>query len=276
MITENEKKELHKILLEIMEYIHEVCCENNIQYFLAGGTLLGAIRHNGFIPWDYDVDIHMTRENYIKFENVLINKNDSRFKYCSYKNEKDYYKPHATVVKKHTLYYNFRDAINRELKCNYGIFVDIIPLDYAVDFNDAKAIKRKVHFFRRIVSLKKGFSSSQNECKLKKIIRFIIRLSLSPLPLSFINMLLDKVMQSSNGKKCSLLLDSTSRYKVDKACWDKKLYETTQLHVFEGHHFLIPEGYHEILSIIYGDYNVFPSKEVIDRESYFIYKISTK
>lgn len=276
MITENEKKELHNVLLEIMDYIHEVCCENNIQYYLAAGTLLGAIRHNGFIPWDYDVDFYMTRENYIKLEKVLINKNDSPFQFNNYKNEKDYFRPHACVVKKNTQYLTYRDSFNRKLKCNYGIFVDIIPLDYAVDFEDAKAIKRKVLFFRRIVSLKKGFSSSQNERKLKKITRFIIRLSLSPLPLSFINMLLDKVMQSSNGKKCSLLLDSTSRYKVDKACWDKKLYETTQLHVFEGHHFLIPEGYHEILSITYGDYNVFPSKEVIDRESYFIYKISTK
>lgn len=66
-IKEEKQRE---IMLEILDYIHEVCIKNNIEYSLSGGTLLGAIRHKGFIPWDDDIDIMLTRENYERL--VLI------------------------------------------------------------------------------------------------------------------------------------------------------------------------------------------------------------
>ena len=71
----NEKKisleEIHKIELDIMDYIHKICEENQIRYYLVGGTLIGAIRHKGFIPWDDDMDIDMPRKDYERFKQVL-------------------------------------------------------------------------------------------------------------------------------------------------------------------------------------------------------------
>ena len=66
VLSEKELQELHDVLLDAMVQFDVVCKENGIQYFLGGGTLLGAIRHGGFIPWDDDVDLMMTRADYDK------------------------------------------------------------------------------------------------------------------------------------------------------------------------------------------------------------------
>ena len=66
-VSEDESK---KIQFEILKYIHDICEENNLQYFLAYGSLLGAVRHSGFIPWDDDLDIIMTHSNYNRFLKV--------------------------------------------------------------------------------------------------------------------------------------------------------------------------------------------------------------
>ena len=81
-----ERKELQLLELEIAKEIKRICDENNIDYFIIGGTLLGAVRHRGFIPWDDDIDIGMTVENYERFINVAPSKLDCRlFLQLSYK-----------------------------------------------------------------------------------------------------------------------------------------------------------------------------------------------
>ena len=70
-MTENELNTAKLLQIKILKYLHEICSKYNIKYFLAYGSLLGAIRHNGFIPWDDDIDVGMTRENYDRF--VTIN-----------------------------------------------------------------------------------------------------------------------------------------------------------------------------------------------------------
>ena len=71
-ITQTEQKE---ILLDMLKYIDEICRKNNIKYFLYGGTLIGAIRHKGFIPWDDDVDICVPYNEYRKLITILKQNN---------------------------------------------------------------------------------------------------------------------------------------------------------------------------------------------------------
>jgi lipopolysaccharide cholinephosphotransferase len=66
MLTELERQQLRSVLIELLDYVVEVCNRNELDYILVGGTLLGAIRHNGFIPWDDDIDVSLPRKHYEK------------------------------------------------------------------------------------------------------------------------------------------------------------------------------------------------------------------
>lgn len=70
---------IHARMLEILDYVHSICVENDLHYFLDGGTLIGAVRHNGFIPWDDDIDISMIKQDYLKLLKILKEKNGERF-----------------------------------------------------------------------------------------------------------------------------------------------------------------------------------------------------
>ena len=77
--SEEQWKQLHKVLLEILEYVDIICKQNNLQYLLIGGTALGARRHGGFIPWDDDVDIGVPRGDYERLLMILKTKKDEVF-----------------------------------------------------------------------------------------------------------------------------------------------------------------------------------------------------
>ena len=132
-------KELQKIELEILQAFHDFCEKNNLKYYLAGGTLIGAIRHKGFIPWDDDIDICMPRPDY-----------DRLLKICSssmigkhYKIDSNYYDDSipTTMVR----IYDTRTEItfdNFRIPYTIGCWVDIFPLD-GLDDDEGK---RKIHF----------------------------------------------------------------------------------------------------------------------------------
>lgn len=90
--------ELRMSLLTIMDEIHRVCEENNITYYIIGGTALGAVRHKGFIPWDTDIDIAMRREDYDKFLACANKKLKSNFYCACYLNEDKWTHPDRKSV----------------------------------------------------------------------------------------------------------------------------------------------------------------------------------
>ena len=97
MFGENETSQLiQKDILEILKWFDKVCKENGLKYYLAGGTLLGAVRHKGFIPWDDDIDLFMDRDQYDKL--LHLNLNDSRYKIYSLENKDDYYYPFIKII----------------------------------------------------------------------------------------------------------------------------------------------------------------------------------
>lgn len=132
-------EELKRTEVEILIAIREFCEKRGIKYFLCGGTLLGAVRHKGFIPWDDDIDIGMLREDY----DILVNEfpSDGRYKVITYKNNNEYRHPFAKVIDTKTVH---KETLVRSTE-GMGVFVDIFPFEGLGDsMEEAKAIVKKV------------------------------------------------------------------------------------------------------------------------------------
>src|SRR5690554_4415622 len=119
-------KKLHNVQIEILNQIVKICNQNKLTYFLIGGTLLGAIRHKGFIPWDDDLDIAMPRKDYEKFLELCQGYlGDEYYLHCS-KTDPKYWLPFAKVRKNNTI---FEEKSIQTINSHKGIYVDIFPLD---------------------------------------------------------------------------------------------------------------------------------------------------
>ena len=123
---------LHNEMLLIYEEIARICEKHNLKYFVVGGTLLGAIVHKGYIPWDDDLDIAMPREDYDLFINQYSKELRPVFFLHHTTTDPDYWLPFAKVRKNNTV---FLEEKRKNVKAHAGIYVDIFPFDYANKMN---------------------------------------------------------------------------------------------------------------------------------------------
>lgn len=118
-------KEQKQCLLDIVKYIDQICIDNDIRYSMMFGTLLGAVRHHGFIPWDDDIDLALPREDYDKLKNVMQRNQSDRFVFVDNINDQKYALPWAKIIDNRT--YLTENGVR--LSDDYGLFVDIFPYD---------------------------------------------------------------------------------------------------------------------------------------------------
>ena len=126
-------RDVHKRLLPLIKEIDRVCTINNIEYILDGGSALGAIRHSGFIPWDDDFDIVMTRPQYDLFIKALDKDLDSKYHYQCYKTHKEYniLLPEMKIRIKDTYLKEKNVLLDHNCKDGDGLFIDVFVLDYS-------------------------------------------------------------------------------------------------------------------------------------------------
>lgn len=149
-------KILHEHLLLIMDEIDRVCVKNGIKYFLGCGTLIGAIRHQGFIPWDDDMDILMPYQDFEKFIEVAPKELSESLYLRWITTEKNYVQDFAKVAMKGTL---FQEYYTTEMDRS-GIFVDIFPIYPSSGYKKAFEIKKRLTKFLHGCMFEKGLSNS--------------------------------------------------------------------------------------------------------------------
>lgn len=154
VLTDNELKQMHKIQLNMLIEFDKVCRNNNIKYILDAGTLLGAIRHKGFIPWDDDIDVRMLRDDYEKFCVVANKELPDKMFFQNYKNDKGYPWLYSKIRMKGTKAVRIgQDKLNME----DGIYMDIFPCDGVPDDNKEKIRhNRLAKIYRKILYARIG------------------------------------------------------------------------------------------------------------------------
>lgn len=155
-------EEIKKIQMDILSYTDNFCRDNNIQYSISGGTLIGAVRHGGYIPWDDDIDIMMTRENFQKFESLFPKIADKQYRLFSNNIDKYFCQPYLNVADMSTSY----DMPGYPK--SMGVNIDIFPFDYiSEDEKERQLLFAKVQSLRNRFNIKglrwrKGRALSKN------------------------------------------------------------------------------------------------------------------
>lgn len=243
--------EIKEIQLDILKKVHLFCEENNLKYSLAYGTLLGAIRHKGFIPWDDDIDIMMLREDY----DLFIDNFNETFEYLKvHSPEKDleYPYPFAKVSDERTLLIE-----NISYKYKMGVNIDVFPMD-DIDIKDKFTLKVQIVLGTlRDIKLVK-FKLNRNP--FKNIILLICKLLLFPIPCRKIINEMVKNSKKYYNKKLDYCCNISLGQKTTKPV-PKKWFEELINHEFEGYSFLITKYYEQLLELLYGDYMKLPPKE---------------
>lgn len=165
-MKELSSKEIKKIELDILKDFDIFCKENNLKYYLSGGTLLGAIRHKGFIPWDDDIDVCMPRKDYDRLIDIFPEKYEEKYILRSIK-KKNFLYPFIKIV-------NIKTKIDCEYTENEfenNLWIDIFPVDgLPNDEKELKNIYDKVKFYRKLLLL--NFAKiNKGKTLLKKIFK---------------------------------------------------------------------------------------------------------
>jgi len=255
--TSEMLRQLQLIQLEILVELDRICAKHNITYSIDGGTLLGAVRHKGFIPWDDDIDVIMLRDEYEKFFEVCKTELDrNSFFLQEHRTDPFYRVGYTRIRRKNTVYVR---AGQEHMKHKTGVLIDIFILDNTPNSYLLKNIHRALCFcFRKTLWSASGKIVSKN---------FMVRglyAVLSLLPANFAFGGFDTLAKISNKKQTYLVKHYAMTYPTPKVNGfgtpANLMNDFTRLE-FEGSMFMAVADYEQYLKLLYGDYMTLPPPE---------------
>ena len=240
---------LRKIQLDILQKVADFCDEHGITYFLAYGTLIGAIRHKGYIPWDDDIDIAMPRPDYDRFIKSF-NESNSTVQVVALENDKRYGLAFAKVHDTRTVLYETQ--YNKDV---FGVYIDIFP----IDGTKSKAQIRRLRAVNLMLHTKKANFTQRTLSK--KFSNFLGKILLLPFSVHFMVKVIDWMARQYPFGSTPLAGGICDTVVGERAMIDTSVFEDTLMHEFEGRMYKIPIGYDKWLRRIYGDYMQLPPEE---------------
>ena len=252
-------QEIRNVELGILSFFDHFCSENGLQYYLFYGSLLGAVRHHGFIPWDDDIDVIMPRDDYNKLCSLLSSENTiDKYKLLDNQIDPGFYLPFGKLI-------DVRTRLKEEYNINYdiGVGIDIFAFDnVGTDYKKAVRLYNKVQFIRNLADIKITRINRKRKFW-KNITLLILQLFLMPVPVKrVLGIVLDiahnETHQLTDGTLVANIVGGVyGKGEIHEKAW----YESEQRVQFETITAMIPNNYDEILKKLYGNYMELPPIE---------------
>lgn len=253
-LSNDELRKVQLLELKVLKEIKRICEKHNIKYFLTGGTLIGAIRHKGFIPWDDDIDIAMERSEYDKFMEIAPTELSDEYTLVNMKTNESLGIFLGRLVLNGT---NYRTVQQPKTLENTGFWVDILPYDYIYDNKFLAALYYwKLNFFVVLYSMKNGYHNGTT--KLKRFIAEAMKICFFFIPKKYLRKRILNYPYRLNKKKSNTQCFLTGRYGVFRELRSGYLFGDYTQMPFEDDQFMVLTKSHEFLTELFGDYMTLP------------------
>lgn len=268
MALEQEKMDLvHRGIIETVQVFTKICDENNLKYLMTGGTLIGAVRHQGFIPWDDDMDIFMPREDYEKLLKIPQERLNENIKIKHYTN-KDGNNQYLTIKFENSDYKITKKSFEKIVKEN--LFIDIFPLDgfpnnFFLSVCHKISLKWRMQMIRlaRLQFYDKDQEISKKMNPLKKVLYGLDKFTRVFSSMNYVKQISKfeaelKKYKYFESEKCFFAMGP---YGMFREIYPKKLFEETKMYKFENIELRGVIDYDRHLRQVYGDYMKLPPEE---------------
>lgn len=252
MVRINSLDEIKAIEYNMLLYVKELCENNGLRYYLHSGTLLGAIRHSGFIPWDDDVDICMPRCDILKLGKLI--ELESCYQLLSIDSDTYFYNFYKLVDRRTRLIENAVRNIN-----NMGVYVDVFPIEGM----PRNRFKRVFHYwnlnlYRYLINC---FGEKKPEIR-KNIFKYFVRfwkyyIITKCFDLTKLQKAYERVSQRYSFDDSEYVYVSGNRYHMNEI-FEKAVFEDQRVELFESALFSVPKKSEQVLTQLYNDYQILP------------------
>ena len=245
-VSNTQIERIKNVGLSILDAFIEVCKKLDLRYYVVGGTLLGAVRHKGFIPWDDDIDVGMPREDYMTFLKYGQRYLPDYYFLQSYKSDKNWLRHFCKIRDSRT---TFIETPTKDWKINHGVYIDVFPMNHTE--------RKKAGFYYGLLGLIESgiFKDKTPIVKLKTLIAKILTLKFTARS-AFL-----KRERLLNRKKTGDFFAFSSALYEEKDFFPKDWFRNGETLDFEGIKVIAPCKYDQFLRQVYGDYMTLPPEE---------------
>ena len=248
-----EIDEQRKIELQILDYVSMLCESKDLNYFLVGGSLLGAVRHNGFIPWDDDIDIALPRPDYEVLKKMINEDEKHPYRFLSIENDLQYCYLFGKIIDTNTVLIETEaNAVIDQL----GVNIDVYPLD-GLGENEYDAQKKLRLLSTRCGHIVYASLAKSNDSFIERLKKRIWSIQFKLNKTSRAKAVEKELLQVSDYYQSPYVGSIFGRKGVDEV-FKIEVFGSYLMKQFEGKEYRIPFGYHEYLSRMYGDYMKLP------------------